>query len=113
MLLSFLSNKNTNTKKQKQKQKPRIEEGRYKKIAQNDRICPLCKTGIEDEKHFVIHCTQLKDPRFKLYSKLNDIFPDFHSLNDELKFQLIMSNNDTDVITTLVLEISSIMKGWK
>ena len=87
--------------------KLRIEEGRHKKIALNDRICPLCNTGIEDEIHFVIYCNKLKDLRLKLYSKLDTIFPDFHNLNEDLKFKLIMSNNEADVNTIVILGISA------
>ena len=36
-----------------------VEEGRYKKIPLVDRIYKLCKNGIEDEQHFIMHCTAL------------------------------------------------------
>ena len=39
-----------------------IEAGRHFnfKIQQEERICPLCKNGVEDEIHFVMKCTQFE-----------------------------------------------------
>ena len=42
-----------------------IETGRYVKPyqPQDQRICPLCKTGLEDEEHFLMNCITYRDPR--------------------------------------------------
>jgi hypothetical protein len=34
-----------------------IELGRHNKMDINNRICPLCKNGVEDEYHFIILCS--------------------------------------------------------
>ena len=33
-------------------------------------ICPLCKTGIEDEEHFLMNCIAHRDPRRELFNTL-------------------------------------------
>ena len=83
-----------------------IEEGRYKKLKPEERRCPLCKSGIEDEPHFLVTCPCLNDPRLKLYSKLNDILPDFLSLNNNDKFKLMMSTSEIDLNVIIVKGIS-------
>ena len=40
-----------------------IETGRHKKIPPGERTCPLCKTGVEDEVHFLIKCPALDGVR--------------------------------------------------
>ena len=49
-----------------------IETGRYVKPYQppDQRICPLCKTGIEDEEHFLMNCIAHRDPRRELFNTL-------------------------------------------
>ena len=49
-----------------------IETGRYVKPYQppDQRICPLCKTGIEDEEHFLMNCIAHRDPRRELINTL-------------------------------------------
>ena len=39
-----------------------------KKVLQ--RICPLCKTGLGDEEHFLMNCIAYRDPRRELFNKL-------------------------------------------
>ena len=45
-----------------------IEAGRHFKfkIQQEERICPLCKSGVEDEIHFIMKCTQFEELRAKM-----------------------------------------------
>ena len=50
-----------------------IEKGRYQvpKLPRDLRICPMCNDDIEDEVHFLCHCTSYEVPRKTLYDKLN------------------------------------------
>ena len=36
-----------------------IETGRYVGTQPDLRVCKLCKTGVEDEMHFTLHCAAL------------------------------------------------------
>ncbi|XP_073251799.1 uncharacterized protein [Porites lutea] len=49
-----------------------IETGQYVKPYQppEERICPLCKTGLEDEEHFLMNCIAHRDPRRELFNTL-------------------------------------------
>ena len=42
-----------------------IETGRYKNIPLDRRICPMCKTDVEDEFHFVLKCPAYASLRVK------------------------------------------------
>jgi hypothetical protein len=33
-----------------------IEQGRYKKLSINERVCPFCPNQLEDETHFLLVC---------------------------------------------------------
>jgi hypothetical protein len=43
-----------------------IELGRHNKTDINNRICPLCKNGVEDEYHFIILSSSLNNIRNKM-----------------------------------------------
>ena len=83
-----------------------IEQGRYKRIAVNDRICPVCTTSVEDEYHFTVHCKAIKEPRNKLFNKLKEVLPDFMTINNKNKFELILGSNDMDISKICVVGIS-------
>ena len=53
-----------------------IEKGRHRKINLANRMCPLCRSEVEDEFHFSI-CDKLKNIRDKFFQKLTDILPLF------------------------------------
>ena len=75
---NYLTNvRNTNhrvaiTKLRLSNHKLAIETGRYVKPYQppDQRICPLCKTGLEDEEHFLMNCIAYRDPRRELFNTL-------------------------------------------
>ena len=54
-----------------------VEKGRHRKINLANRICPLCRSEVEDEFHFSMICDKLKDIRDKFFQKLTDIVPLF------------------------------------
>ena len=72
-----------------------IETGRYVKPYQppDQRICPLCKTGIEDEEHFLMNCLAHRDPRRELFNTLKSSafatlisMNSYYTLTDKLSF---------------------------
>ena len=74
-----------------------IEEGRYRKIPLQERICQLCRTDIEDEKNFVLSCPNLENIRKSWFDNINDIYPAFSIMNNSDKFIFIMSSKDYDL----------------
>lgn len=87
-----------------------IEKGRHRKIALDNRLCPLCSLEIEDELHFCINCPKLEQLRSKLFTQLSDIFPHFINLTDLEKFHLIFQSNDYDVNVCCIQAISEMYK---
>lgn len=79
-----------------------IEEGRYRKIPIQERICQLCHTDIEDEKHFILSCPILENTRKSYFDSLNDIYPAFSIMNNSDKFNFIMSSKDYDLNTICI-----------
>ena len=75
-----------------------IEEGRHHNVSIENRICPLCKTDIENEFHFVMECTQLHNLRKHLFESLTEIVPAFANMNTDDKFRFIMISYDYDGI---------------
>ena len=74
-----------------------VEEGRYKKIPLGDRICKLCKNGIEDEQHFILHCIALEHIRKQFFENLSSICPSFENMSDVGKMQSILYNKEYDI----------------
>lgn len=74
-----------------------VEEGRFRKIPPQERICKLCGEGVEDEIHFVTKCPKLNAHRNTMYDKIIATVPIFEHLSDRDKFSFIMKDNDYDV----------------
>jgi hypothetical protein len=52
----------------------RIEQGRYVKEDINQRLCRCCNSGsVEDEAHFMLHCSVYDDLREQMWSKVYEI----------------------------------------
>ena len=81
-----------------------IETGRYVKPYQPpvQRICPLCKTGLEDEEHFLMNCIAYRDPRREL----------FNTLKKETNL-ILDSMTPSSAFTTLIKSCKSMKQGEK
>ena len=75
-----------------------IERGRYNKTPLNQRLCPLCKTGVEDECHFILKCEKLNEPRNRFFDKLTEVVPSFNNFKDHEKVLFVLGDNDTDIL---------------
>ena len=73
------------------------EDGRYRKIPLQERICQLCSVEVEDEKHFVLSCSKLETYRKSFFDKFNDIYPAFNFMNISDKFKYILTSKDYDL----------------
>ena len=77
-----------------------IETGRWQcpKIPPEDRICPSCKNGVEDEIHVFVQCQRYNDLRVLFFHKLSMLLNDFENQCDNQKFILAMLSTDPEVI---------------
>jgi hypothetical protein len=85
-----------------------IETGRYNDTPVEERICKMCKDGVEDEIHFLCKCVNYNNFRQELYSKIEKINPNFIFLNTVEKFKFLLSNPE------IVKHVSMyIQKSWQ
>ena len=51
-----------------------VELGRYScpKTPFNERLCKMCNKEVEDQKHFLLHCTSLRIPRAALWAEISE-----------------------------------------
>ena len=74
-----------------------IEEGRFNKIPLENRLCPLCNAGIEDEMHFILKCIKLDEERKFMLTKIENRLPSFGTMGTTEKFKFILGSNDCDL----------------
>ena len=58
-----------------------VEHGRYScpKTPFNERLTKMCNKKVEDQKHFLLHCTSLRIPQVALWAEISERNPDFIS----------------------------------
>jgi hypothetical protein len=83
-----------------------VENGRWKNIARENRICPLCNNGeIGDEFHYLFKCQYFSNQR-KIYIKKNiRINPNI------IKFKLLMTSTSKIELQKLCRFVRIINKG--
>ena len=60
----------------------------------NDYGCTYCNTGaIEDEKHFILHCTFYSELRKELFDGAKDLLLNFYHLSDNDKLLFLMNED--------------------
>ena len=70
----------------------RIETGRYFRLLPEQRLCLLCNTGeVEDETHFLLHCSTYNQNRQQLFEAIPDI-ENFILLADQDKLKLLLND---------------------
>ena len=85
-----------------------IEQGRYKNISADKRLCKLCKNNVEDEIHFLLKCPVLNDVRNTNLSKIHELYPNTERLNDKDKLIWLMSTEDSNLIHLVYQLLSSL-----
>ncbi len=80
----------------------KIETGRYKRppIPPDKRLCEKCKQ-IEDEKHLIMDCELYGENRSILMDNMTETFTLFANMDENTKFNYIMSAQDFEVIKYL------------
>ena len=79
----------------------RLNEGRWLNVDISERICPLCKLGIESEYHFLFVCPEYCTLRSKYLPYVYQTQPNFH------KFKSLLSSNNEIVIRNLCIYINA------
>ena len=84
-----------------------IETGRYSKKAVDQRLCKLCNESgcVEDEFHFLMICKTYQQQRDEFFTKINTFTVPFETLTREEQFIFLLSTNDTEILTLLMLFI--------
>ena len=77
----------------------KIETGRYAKppLLLNERLCTNCNTGaieLQDEKHFILHCTFYSELRKELFDRAKDLLLNFYDLSDNDKLLFLMNEEN-------------------
>ena len=68
-----------------------IELGRYQQVPRNKRLCKQCTLGtIENEKHFLFHCSRYHDPRQDYIREINSVCPQ-NSNDDQILVSIFSS----------------------
>ena len=69
-----------------------VEKGRHLRLPLNERTCPVCQAGVEDEIHFLVQCTHYETLRKPLLDNCLESRPQFNFYSDEQKFIFIMTS---------------------
>ena len=85
-----------------------IEVGRHQNIPKTLRLCPFCPQSVEDEKHFLISCSNYINLRHSLIEECLNLEPTFVHFNEEDKFIFIMSRKE--ILPNLVKFVSLAME---
>ena len=71
-----------------------IEIGRYTGVPEQERICPLCHSSVENELHVITECPVYNDIRHNLFKKLQCKFDGLMCFSKDMLLKLILSCND-------------------
>ena len=85
-----------------------VETGRHRipKVPLEQRVCKICNTSIEDEYHFIMECTPLKELRQQLFISLSLHDITFMQLDNYFKFlYIIQAEQCTSVIAKYVYKM--------
>ncbi len=81
-----------------------IERGRHKKtwLPKEERICNECRSGsVETEEHFLLHCDKYTSLRDALYSQIQQIIPEFQSLEEHEKLRILLAEGPASSLVAL------------
>lgn len=103
--------------------KLQIEIGRYQGTLRENRICCRCTSGqVEDEIHYLLHCTCHANHREIFTTYLTSECQNFQNLDDKCKLIWILNNEDPTILrylcqyllsTTIWLNgIGDLQTGW-
>ena len=79
-----------------------IEEGRYASTTRGERICPLCKKGVEDEVHFLVTCPMYKS--IKHYISQHNNILSTNTITDQEKTIKLLTLEDLKTVAKYIFE---------
>jgi hypothetical protein len=83
-----------------------IEKEIYSNLPRNNRFCSACDANfIEDEEHFLLHCTAYTEIRDKLLKELKPNITNLRLMDTNAKLHLLLNNSS---LKTLILSSSFI-----
>ena len=89
-----------------------IETGRFKKVPLAERRCTLCKSGIEDEIHFLVDCDFYNDLRYNMLQHMTLEYEQFTESPSLVKFIMIMLCPNVNLIANTVFKMFSRRKTY-
>lgn len=94
----------------------KIEVGRFSQKKIEERICDICKSGVEDELHFVFKCPEYQNLRAEFYNHVSrscniDDMPDCDKLKYFMKDQNILHKFGTYIRTCFYKRNDSIFNS--
>ena len=71
----------------------RVETGRFQNMDLNNRTCIYCNSGnVEDENHFIFHCSHYDHLRAPFLVKCSEVVENFGQFDEIEKFRCVLSN---------------------
>ena len=75
-----------------------------------ERICPICKNAVEDEKHVLLECPLYDDIRVDLWRSLSTVFSDIFVFSKDELLRCILGTKNEFVIKQSARACSFILK---
>ena len=92
-----------------------IEIGRYSKTPREDRICQLCRTGVGNESHYLLNCTnpRMLKSRNDILSTISGLDPEFIELSKDNQVKYILNRVSPDQISNSGLLCSKLLNIYR
>ena len=93
--------------------KLQIEIGRYQGTLQENQICCRCTSGqVEDEIHYLLHCTYHANHREIFTTYLTSECQNFQNLDDKCKLIWILNNEDPTILNNHLIKWNRRSANW-
>ena len=83
-----------------------IELGRHNNTPINNRQCTRCDyNAVDDEEHFLIHCSYFDEERDVLFHESNNYIENFNTLSSNFKFVILLICQELYIIKLLAKHV--------
>ena len=83
-----------------------IELGRHNNTPVNNRICTRCDyNAVDDEEHFLIHCSYFNEERYVLFNEANNYIEYFNTMSSNFKFVMLLTSQEHYIIKLLAKHV--------